>query len=161
MNDRLDLSVVLRYTGCATRPGVYASKWFCHLSIQMLLYHYVSCVFFFFSSRRRHTRFDCDWSSDVCSSDLATADLHYRGFSRLYRKGGRYGPEWAAYEDVSRESPWEPIVGRYTRYGDVLPLVRAPDDMYGIIPPGAETTLTFAARPPPPLPPGRTRDFLR
>src|SRR2546430_3311306 len=23
-----------------------------------------------FSSRRRHTRFDCDWSSDVCSSDL-------------------------------------------------------------------------------------------
>src|SRR2546430_6171366 len=31
------------------------------------------CVFFFFSSRRRHTRFDCDWSSDVCSSDLRKA----------------------------------------------------------------------------------------
>src|SRR2546430_8916814 len=29
-------------------------------------------VVFFFSSRRRHTRFDCDWSSDVCSSDLPT-----------------------------------------------------------------------------------------
>src|SRR2546427_4872592 len=34
-----------------------------------------SCIgsrgcFFFFSSRRRHTRFDCDWSSDVCSSDV-------------------------------------------------------------------------------------------
>src|SRR3989475_8913491 len=29
------------------------------------------CIFFF-SSRRRHTRFDCDWSSDVCSSDLDT-----------------------------------------------------------------------------------------
>src|SRR5256886_17149939 len=27
-------------------------------------------IFFFFSSRRRHTRFDCDWSSDVCSTDL-------------------------------------------------------------------------------------------
>src|SRR5256886_4438712 len=27
---------------------------------------------FFFSSRRRHTRFDCDWSSDVCSSDLTS-----------------------------------------------------------------------------------------
>src|SRR2546430_11569935 len=27
-------------------------------------------ISFFFSSRRRHTRFDCDWSSDVCSSDL-------------------------------------------------------------------------------------------
>src|SRR2546430_6068216 len=32
-------------------------------------------VFFFFSSRRRHTRFDCDWSSDVCSSDLNMAKL--------------------------------------------------------------------------------------
>src|SRR2546430_12471686 len=31
--------------------------------------HYVSLLF---SSRRRHTRFDCDWSSDVCSSDLGT-----------------------------------------------------------------------------------------
>src|SRR5207237_7614101 len=29
---------------------------------------------FFFSSRRRHTRFKCDWSSDVCSSDLALVD---------------------------------------------------------------------------------------
>src|SRR4249920_3914134 len=28
------------------------------------------CVFFFFSSRRRHTRCGRDWSSDVCSSDL-------------------------------------------------------------------------------------------
>src|SRR5207237_2416610 len=27
-------------------------------------------LLFFFSSRRRHTRFKCDWSSDVCSSDL-------------------------------------------------------------------------------------------
>src|SRR2546427_8140552 len=31
--------------------------------------------FFFFSSRRRHTRFDCDWSSDVCSSDLEISVL--------------------------------------------------------------------------------------
>src|SRR2546430_15894385 len=30
---------------------------------------------FFFSSRRRHTRFDCDWSSDVCSSDLVQLEL--------------------------------------------------------------------------------------
>src|SRR6266567_4363684 len=31
---------------------------------------FINFFFFFFSSRRRHTRFDCDWSSDVCSSDL-------------------------------------------------------------------------------------------
>src|SRR5689334_12221101 len=30
--------------------------------------------FFFFSSRRRHTRWNCDWSSDVCSSDLENID---------------------------------------------------------------------------------------
>src|SRR5438477_12446900 len=29
-----------------------------------------SSFYFFFSSRRRHTRLTCDWSSDVCSSDL-------------------------------------------------------------------------------------------
>src|SRR5688572_31091182 len=34
-------------------------------------YEKMATVFdFFFSSRRRHTSFDCDWSSDVCSSDL-------------------------------------------------------------------------------------------
>src|SRR5205085_7883610 len=39
---------------------------------------------FFFSSRRRHTRFDCDWSSDVCSSDL----LHWQLSSPAeYRRG--------------------------------------------------------------------------
>src|SRR5256886_12674796 len=32
-------------------------------------------LFFFFSSRRRHTRFDCDWSSDVCSSDLLMPEM--------------------------------------------------------------------------------------
>src|SRR5439155_10614680 len=31
-------------------------------------------LFFFFSSRRRHTRWPRDWSSDVCSSDLAAPD---------------------------------------------------------------------------------------
>src|SRR5215510_10416003 len=37
----------------------------------MLRAGWVSVVFFFFSSRRRHTRWPRDWSSDVCSSDLA------------------------------------------------------------------------------------------
>src|SRR5690348_18448426 len=33
--------------------------------------------FFFFSSRRRHTRWTGDWSSDVCSSDLLAAAIAY------------------------------------------------------------------------------------
>src|SRR5690606_40264021 len=41
-------------------------------------------VFFFFSSRRRHTRFSRDWSSDVCSSDLLAADrpIHLLSFEK-------------------------------------------------------------------------------
>src|SRR4051812_49780069 len=38
----------------------------------------ISC-FFFFSSRRRHTRLTCDWSSDVCSSDLCNGLPGERG----------------------------------------------------------------------------------
>src|SRR5260370_14851012 len=37
-------------------------------------------LFFFFSSRRRHTRFKCDWSSDVCSSDLGSILATSLGF---------------------------------------------------------------------------------
>src|SRR5438132_9830270 len=33
--------------------------------------------FFFFSSRRRHTRSLCDWSSDVCSSDLSYSSVSW------------------------------------------------------------------------------------
>src|SRR5438477_10505603 len=44
--------------------------------------------FFFFSSRRRHTRLTCDWSSDVCSSDLLVlADTAGAG------QGGQVGGE--------------------------------------------------------------------
>src|SRR5688572_7289996 len=43
---------------------------------------------FFFSSRRRHTRFDCDWSSDVCSSDLGSGHGRVAG-------GASYDPRCA------------------------------------------------------------------
>src|SRR6516164_10147902 len=39
---------------------------------------------FFFSIRRRHTRWNCDWSSDVCSSDLSATPR--RSSNRLPRK---------------------------------------------------------------------------
>src|SRR3989475_3618222 len=44
-------------------------------------------LFFFFSSRRRHTRFDCDWSSDVCSSDLKAARDFRLGLESLIAQG--------------------------------------------------------------------------
>src|SRR2546430_41085 len=48
-----------------------------------------SVTFFFFSSRRRHTRFDCDWSSDVCSSDLVQHPLSSSLVSKAYETGAR------------------------------------------------------------------------
>src|SRR5882762_573247 len=47
---------------------------------------------FFFSSRRRHTRFKCDWSSDVCSSDLTSPPLKppfAQHYERWYHADGR------------------------------------------------------------------------
>src|SRR2546430_10081696 len=44
-------------------------------------------IFFFFSSRRRHTRFDCDWSSDVCSSDLESPERQHRVEAHLDADG--------------------------------------------------------------------------
>src|SRR2546430_4225434 len=48
----------------------------------------ISHCYFFFSSRRRHTRFDCDWSSDVCSSDLVRRWCGQRGLTlRITNEG--------------------------------------------------------------------------
>jgi hypothetical protein len=88
------------------------------------------------------------------------ADLHARGYSRTYRKGGRYGPYWFAYDDVSTASPWRPISGAFTRFGDVRPLLERPDDMYVVMAPGDETTLAFDASSAAAIPKGWTRDFL-
>ena len=96
----------------------------------------------------------------VSTLDPVSADLHYRGFSRMYRKGGRYGPYWFEYNDVTKESPWRPIEGTFTRFGDVLPLLKAPDDMYVVMGPGDEMTVQFDAASAGALPPGWRRDFL-
>src|SRR2546430_16091595 len=69
---------------------------------------------FFFSSRRRHTRFDCDWSSDVCSSDLDI--LACGGFDLVAGN-----PPWVRGERVpaqvretlaTRYATWRPARGR-------------------------------------------------
>ena len=88
------------------------------------------------------------------------ADLHARGWSRVFRKGGRYGPFWFDYSQVSKQSPWLPVRGHFTRYGDVLPLLGAADDQTVIIASGDEMSLEFAESATPALPAGWKRDFL-
>src|SRR5688572_19463002 len=66
---------------------------------------YFFVFFFFFSSRRRHTRFDCDWSSDVCSSDLLVRVLYESALSET-RKASvwtwkkRLGVEGSEFERI-------------------------------------------------------------
>lgn len=88
------------------------------------------------------------------------AGVHPRGFSRGYRKGGRYGPHWFDYDSTTTEPRWRPIEGAFTRFGDVLPLISEADDRYIIMAPGDETTVEFDAATAPPLPPAWSRDFL-
>ncbi|MEN8116589.1 MAG: FG-GAP-like repeat-containing protein [Bacteroidota bacterium] len=89
-----------------------------------------------------------------------SADHHYRGFSKLYRKGGRYGPHWFDYNDVTSEPKWRDLTGNYTRFGDVTELLLYPDDMYIIANAGEETTIEFDASCADNLPKGWKRDFL-
>src|SRR5256885_8902092 len=50
-------------------------------------------ILFFFSSRRRHTRLQGDWSSDVCSSDLIAPRERPRGRSEAPRDSRDYRPQ--------------------------------------------------------------------
>src|SRR4051794_41627971 len=54
---------------------LFTTMSFCLMSLPVMLVH-----FFFFSSRRRHTRWTGDWSSDVCSSDLIRPDSPAGGY---------------------------------------------------------------------------------
>lgn len=92
--------------------------------------------------------------------DPVAADLHYRGFSRLYRKGGRYGPHWFDYSVVDKAPKWRDLTGNYTRFGDILPLLMASDNKYAITNAGDETTIEFNESDLPDLPEGWKRDFL-
>src|SRR5689334_23890171 len=55
-----EVSIVIRYGSLGKCISLYSGEPSCFL------------LFFFFSRRRRHTRWNCDWSSDECSSDLVS-----------------------------------------------------------------------------------------
>jgi hypothetical protein len=61
---------------------------------------------------------------------------------------------------VSADAPWKTMPGRYTRFGDVQPLLQKTDDRFVISAPGDEIALTFDAAALPPLPAGWEQTFL-
>src|SRR2546428_7686874 len=74
-------------------------------------------MFFFFSSRRRHTRSDRDWSSDVCSSDLELRDA--QAIENLLGGGD-------AEEVGEQERPFFPLEAQELKLlGHALPDLRA------------------------------------
>jgi len=88
-----------------------------------------------------------------------SADLRWRGFSAEVTPDGRepYGYDYAR---VSPESLWKLLPGRYTREGDVRPLLLRTDDMFVVSRPGDEIALSFDAASLQPLPTGWTRTFF-
>ncbi|HLH03613.1 MAG TPA: FG-GAP-like repeat-containing protein [Bryobacteraceae bacterium] len=92
--------------------------------------------------------------------DASQAQLHFRGFSRPVIDPARQQPEQFLYDQVRPVSSWNPTRGRYTRYGDVLPLVKNIDDEMVIMGSGDELMLEYSASDLPALAPGWTRDFL-
>src|SRR2546430_17083964 len=103
-----------------------------------------SDVFFFFSSRRRHTRFDCDWSSDVCSSDLEAPFTDVVTVAQAVKAlcddiGLPAGIKTSGSTGLHGLIP----LGRQVPYPPAPPLRRAPPRRHGPHPPPLRT-------PPPP-----------
>lgn len=92
----------------------------------------------------------------VARLDPARADLRFRGFSRLVRQAPD-APHGFDYERASTRSPWLPLPGLYTRYGDVRELLAQEDDRSVILAAGDEIALAFDARGLAPPPPGFRR----
>ena len=90
---------------------------------------------------------------------LASAELSFRGFSRMERESVD-GPQVFVHDDVSREPRWADMAGRYTRFGDVRDLLAAADDRYVVMKGGDAVRLRFDASALPPVPAGWVRDWL-
>jgi len=88
-----------------------------------------------------------------------TAQLRERGFSAATRTSGTTALDFD-YTRVSTVFPWKTMPGRYTRPGDVSPLLAQTDDRFVVAHPGDEIALTFDAGAVPPAPVGFTRTFL-
>src|SRR2546429_6992403 len=73
-----------------------------YLSTLLLCWVLMACCFFF-SSRRRHTRCSRDWSSDVCSSELALKPPPF--FAPLWVFGQRNGLGLEGWADCTSNSP--------------------------------------------------------
>jgi Tfp pilus assembly protein PilF len=91
---------------------------------------------------------------------LASADLHYRGFSTPVSDPHHLQPDYFEYAKRMTNAPWNPMLGNYTRYGAVEELLTRSDNRLVVMATGDELTVRFSGRRLPPLRPGWKRDFF-
>lgn len=91
--------------------------------------------------------------------DPKAADLHERGYSRLYRESPD-GPHLFDYRDVETGPRFRDLAGFYTRFGDVRELLLGTDSRSVVMNAGDELTVRYDARGLPPLPAGWVRDWV-
>jgi hypothetical protein len=94
------------------------------------------------------------------SAEASSAELWRRGFSAPAANTLPNQPERFEWHLLDERPRWNPHPGRYTRLGDVLPLLGAVDDRFVILASGDALTVRFPADALPPLPEGWRRDFL-
>ena len=94
----------------------------------------------------------------VTPTELVSADLRYRGFSRLNRPDPN-APERFYYDDLSKNPKWPPMRGNFTRYGDVTPLLQKQDAKLLVMASGDEVVIRFRI-PKEKVKPAQKRDFI-
>lgn len=95
----------------------------------------------------------------IHEASLAAARLHFHGYPRADES--RFpGDLNYTYNNVSLTGPYARHIGSYTKYGDVLPLLKAADDKFVIFGSGEEVMMDFDVASLPPVPAGWKRDYL-
>ncbi|MGA8183700.1 MAG: FG-GAP-like repeat-containing protein [Terriglobia bacterium] len=114
------------------------------------------CVYWdriFFTTHERVARPDRE-------IEPAYANLHYRGFSVPATDPSHVRPDHYEYASLMKRAPWNPMRGRYTRYGNVEKLVSQADSQLVVMSTGDEMTVRFNAARFPALRKGWVRSFF-
>jgi tetratricopeptide (TPR) repeat protein len=95
----------------------------------------------------------------VSEVPLVNARLKFRGYPK-YVEGSTTADLSYVYDEVSSTGPYAQQAGNYTRYGNVLPLLKRADEEYVIFGSGDEVALDFNPSSLPKLPNGWVRDYF-
>src|SRR5437870_9854487 len=92
----------------------------------------MSFVLFFFSSRRRHTRWPRDWSSDVCSSDLIDEQMYARTFEQRKKLYDRAQELLREYQPMIFLASPDILTGAKKSVGNFRPAVLEPYVLWNV-----------------------------